>query len=57
MRKFQCLLFVLKRSYAIYYVICMIVTLKDSKEEKSLKLKTFKTLQYNIIRIFDINSK
>ena len=26
------------------------------KEEKDLKLETFKTLQYNITRIIDINS-
>ena len=28
MRKFQCLLFVLKRSYTCYYIICMIVPLR-----------------------------
>ena len=28
----------------------------DEKEEKRLKLKTFKTLQYNITHILDINS-
>ena len=27
MRKFQCLLFVLKRSYILYYIICMTVPL------------------------------
>ena len=31
MRKFQCLLFVLKRSYICYYVICMTVPLKVDK--------------------------
>ena len=28
MQKFQCLLFVLKRSYVSYYIICMTVSLK-----------------------------
>ena len=28
MQKFQCLLFVLKRSYVSYYMICMTVSLK-----------------------------
>ena len=28
MRKFQCLLFVLKRSYICYYIICMTVPLR-----------------------------
>ena len=32
------------------------MTLKDSKEEKSFKMKTFEFLQYNIARIFDRNS-
>ena len=31
MRKFQCLLFVLKRSYICYYIICMTVPLIDVK--------------------------
>ena len=37
MQKFQCLLFVLKRSYICYYVICMTVPLNkihDSPQEK-----------------------
>ena len=39
MQKFQCLLFVLKRSYICYYIICMTVTLKyhvsvDPRAEK-----------------------
>ena len=32
------------------------MTLKDSKEEKSFKMKTFEILHYNIARIFDRNS-
>ena len=30
MRYFQCLLFVLKRSYICYYIICMTVPLKQN---------------------------
>ena len=35
MRKFQCLLFVLKRSYICYYIICMTVPL--SKQSDAVK--------------------
>ena len=31
MRKFQCLLFVLKQSYICYYIICMTVPLNEQK--------------------------
>ena len=33
MRKFQCLLFVLKRSYIGYYIICMTVPLNNYFEK------------------------
>ena len=40
MRKFQCSLFVLKRSYICYYIICMTVPLsKESDEVKNVAKK------------------
>ena len=41
MRKFKCLLFVLKRSYIYYYVICMTVPLKNRQLLTLQKLETY----------------
>ena len=54
MRKFQCLLFVLKRSYICYYIICMTVHFKKlvliSKEtEGVLKIAGSDTVIEKII--------
>ena len=37
MRKFQCLLFVLKRSYICYYIICMTVPLEEPRKKNMVK--------------------
>ena len=41
MRKFQCLLFVLKRSYICYYMICMTVPLIKSSVIFMISTKPF----------------
>ena len=47
MRKFQCLLFVLKRSCICYYIICMTVPLNEiilsKKTRKRYRRKQFET--------------
>ena len=43
MRKVQCLLFVLKRSYIFYYIVCMTVPLKQFRE--GIKLSVIPTLR------------
>ena len=43
MRKVQCLLFVLKRSYIFYYIVCMTVPLKPFRE--GIKLSVISTLR------------
>ena len=45
MRKFHCLLFVLKRSYICYYIICMAVPL------------IFVVIQVNLYFYLDMNEK
>ena len=47
MRKFQCLLSVLKRSYICYYVICMTVPLRISSVNVAADLVTFTEEIYN----------
>ena len=51
MRKFQCLLFVLKQSYICYYIICMTVPLAASWTRSLARLYT-KTISYQ--NVFDI---
>ena len=48
MRKFQCLLFVLKRSYIRYYIIGMTVPL-SYESNKKIKYFLSSMFQYNMI--------
>ena len=53
MRKFQCLLFVLKRSYICYYIICMTVPLRSEQRPcKSVKILTSEQIACAVILYF-----
>ena len=50
MRKFQCLLFVLKRLYICYYMICMTVLLRQSLNSfTKMQLYNYQGITYQYI--------